>query len=93
MAYAAIPLFYFMTTIYTAEFFPCRLRDLALGFFYFINKIGGLGSQFLFIHLAQINTNLPFYAIIFMGLLNIVFLSLMPYETLDKGMDFMEKIE
>jgi len=93
MAYASIPMFYFMVTIYTAEFFPSRLRDLGLGFFYFINKIGGLGSQFLFVHLAQIDIYLPFYAIIAMSMLNIIFLALLPYETLDKGMDFMEKIE
>lgn len=93
MAYAAIPMFYFLTPIYTAEFFPSRLRDFGLGYFYFINKIGGLASQFLFMHLAQIDVNFPFYAIIALSVINIGFFALMPYETLDKGMDFMEKVE
>lgn len=90
IAYSATPLFYFMTPIYTAEFYPSRLRDLGLGFLYFLNKIGGLSSQFIFIHLAEINTNLPFYAIILLSGLNIIFIALMPYETLNKNMDFME---
>jgi len=93
MAYSAIPMFYFMTPIYTAEFFPSKLRDLGIGFFYFINKIGGLGSQFLFMGLAKIDVNFPFYAIIILSALNVIFLALLPYETLDKGMDFMDKIE
>ena len=92
-AYASIPIFYFGITIYTAEFYPCRLRDLGVGYMYFLNKMGGLGSQFLFIHLASWNVNFPFYAIILLSVMNIVFLSLMPFETLNKGMDFMEKIE
>lgn len=93
MAYASIPLFFFLTVIYTSEFFPSRLRDLGLGFFYFINKIGGLGSQFLFVHLSQIDTHLPFYAIIGLSVFNIILLAMIPYETLDKELDFMEKIE
>ncbi len=93
LAYASIPLFYFMTMIYTAEFFPSRLRDLALGFFYSINKIGGLISQFLFIILAQLNINFPFYVIIILSVVNIVCLMLLDFETLEKGMDFMEKLD
>lgn len=92
-AYASIPIFYFGITIYTAEFYPCRLRDLGVGFMYFLNKMGGLGSQFMFIHLAQIHIKLPYLAIIILSLMNITFLSLLPYETLNKGMDFMEKVE
>jgi len=92
-AYACIPMYYYITVIYTSEFFPCRLRDLGIGFFYFINKVAGMVSQFLFMHLAQIDTNMPFYAIIAFSVLNIILISLMPYETLDEGMDFMEKID
>ena len=59
-------------TTYTSCYFPTKIRDMALGFFYSATRIGGFLSQFLFLWLFNIETLLPYYTIIFINFICVV---------------------
>ena len=64
-------------TTYTSIFYPTKLRDTAVGFFYSLNRLGGFLSQFIFLGLFEITTMLPYDITIIYYLFIIILISLL----------------
>lgn len=80
-----------LNTTYTTHIYPTKIRDTAVGFFYFCTRIGGFISQFLFLWLYGYNIMIPYYLIVALCLLCgtiKLFLKIDPSgESLDKHYD------
>lgn len=80
-----------LNTTYTTHIYPTKIRDTAVGFFYFCTRIGGFISQFLFLWLYGYNIMIPYYLIVVLCLLCgtiKLFLKIDPSgESLDKHYD------
>ena len=53
---------------YTSSFYPTKIRDSALGFFYACTRIGGFLSQFFFLWLFNLVIMLPYYLMLVLSL-------------------------
>jgi AAHS family benzoate transporter-like MFS transporter len=82
-----VDLSYDVNTTYSCELYPTRVRDKALGFLFFCNRIGGFISQILFIYFDQLGTWNPYYACILLLVINIVLVLFLPIETLGRALD------
>lgn len=60
--------------------YPTKIRDFASGFLYFILRIGGFFSQFIFLGLFDIQLNLPYYVLIGLTLVIIINVMLIKYD-------------
>jgi MFS family permease len=76
-----------VTTTYSCEVFPTSLRDKAIGFLFFMTRLGGFFSQYLFLIFNDLGIWVPYYisAALFFGLTFITFL--MPIETYGRPLD------
>mmetsp|Transcript_18829 Transcript_18829/g.19508 ORF Transcript_18829/g.19508 Transcript_18829/m.19508 type:complete len:653 (+) Transcript_18829:32-1990(+) len=87
----------FFTTIgynimgsYTSELFSTDVRDTAMGFFFFTNRIGAVVSQFLFLQLFKINISIPYIILCLLSLIGSICSCLFPYDTLGKSLDVIK---
>jgi AAHS family benzoate transporter-like MFS transporter len=76
-----------ITTTYTCEVYPTRIRDQALGFMFFCTRLGGFLSQILFLTINEHGMWDPYYATVILICINIFFILLIPYETYGKPLD------
>jgi MFS family permease len=79
------------STAYSSEIYPTKLRDIALGFLYFSTRVGGILSQFIFLALYHWDMWLPFYVLLILLAMNILFMSLLPYDTYGQRLDVGHK--
>lgn len=76
-----------LSVTYTTEFYHTKERDYALGFFFFLSRVSGFASQFIFLSSTNINNFLPFY--ILSGLYAVMAIATiaLPYETHGQAID------
>lgn len=75
------------TTIFSAEVYPTKVRDMALGFLFFMTRIGGCTSQILYILLNDFGIFFPYYFTIVMAAVALVATWVIPFETHGKDLD------
>ena len=75
--------------IYVSEFYPTKIRDFAMGFMFFMTRVGGVLSQIIYESLSQ-NSNVfvPYWFTAGIVLICIVVSLIMPYETFGIPLDF-----
>lgn len=72
---------------FSSELFSTDVRDSAIGFFFFCNRIGAVSSQFVFLVLFNVYYLLP-YILLSVLCLAATFLSILyPFDTLGKPLD------
>ncbi len=72
---------------YICEVYPTKIRDYATGYFFSVNRFGGLISMFIYISLNSLGTWIPYYVYVGLILLNICFIFSLPYETYGQVLD------
>jgi sugar phosphate permease len=72
---------------YSCEVYPTRIRDIAIGFLFFISKIGGGMSQFIYIWLHNVYLWTPYHVTTFLCLLSVLLIYLLPIETYGRPLD------
>lgn len=73
---------------YSLELFSTDVRDTAIGFFFFFNRLGGVISQFVFLNLFRINFILPYYILLGYTIIAFVLCTQYPYDTGNKPLDY-----
>ena len=88
----------FFTTIgynimgsYTSELYSTDIRDSALGFFFFVNRVGALISQILFLQFFKMSLNIPYIILFLLSLLASILSCSYPYDTLGRSLDSITK--
>jgi len=76
-----------ISSTYTSELYPTKIRDLALGFFYFCTRVAGFSSQFLSVALENELFLLNYHVIIAIGIIGGILILYLPYETLGSPID------
>jgi MFS family permease len=76
-----------ITSTYSAEIYPTRVRDLALGFLFSMTRIGGFVSQILYITFHNAGTWVPFYITSGVLVIYIVLVFFLPIETYKRPLD------
>jgi MFS family permease len=76
-----------VSTAYSCEVYPTKVRDLALGFLFFCTRVGGFISQIIFIYFDQWYIWIPYYASLVFCSLNILCLFFLPIETFARPLD------
>jgi putative MFS transporter len=76
-----------VNTTYSCEVFPTSLRDKAMGFLFFMTRLGGFFSQYLYLIFNDFGIWIPYYisAALFFGNTFITFL--LPIETYGRPLD------
>jgi MFS family permease len=82
-----IDLSYDVNTTYCCEIYPTKVRDLALGYLFFWNRVGGFISQILFIYFYKIGLWVPYWATIALTAVNIMLVFYLPIETHSRPLD------
>jgi AAHS family benzoate transporter-like MFS transporter len=72
---------------YSCEIYPTRIRDVAIGFLFFISKIGGGVSQFLYIWLHTQGLWIPYHVTTALCLSSVVLVFFLPIETFGRPLD------
>lgn len=72
---------------YTTCVYPTKVRDSALGFFYFCTRIGGFSSQFLFLWLFTINIMYPYYLLLILNVICLIFSFFLTIEPSNDALD------
>lgn len=72
---------------FSSELFSTDVRDSAIGFFFFCNRIGAVSSQFVFLVLFNIYYLLPYILLTFLTLAATLLSVLYPFDTLGKPLD------
>lgn len=76
-----------LSSSYTSCIYPTKIRDYAIGFFYFCTRIGGFVSQYLFLWLFNMHYMLPYYTMILLILICIIVTFFMDIEPSDEALD------
>jgi MFS family permease len=76
-----------VTNTYGCEIYPTKVRDIALGFLFFCTRVGGFGSQILYIYLNKMGTWVPYYVTLGLCVLNIILVFLLPVDTYARALD------
>lgn len=66
---------------YFTELYPTEMKDTSVSFFFFICRIGGFISQFIFLIFFSWNYNLPYYVLFVLLLITNYFVFFLPYDT------------
>lgn len=66
---------------YSSEIYPTKIRDFAVGYMYCCTRMGGVLSQFIYIGMSTAYIFLPYYFSAFLGIVCIVMIYFLPYET------------
>lgn len=89
----------FFTTIgynimgsYTSELYSTDIRDSALGFFFFVNRVGALISQILFLQFFKMSLNIPYIILFLLSLLASLLSCSYPYDTLGRSLDSVSTV-
>jgi MFS family permease len=77
-----------ISTVYSCEVYPTKIRDRAMGFLYFCTRLGGTLSQFLYLFLNDFGIWIPYYVTIAFVIVNLTLTISLPYETYGKNLDF-----
>jgi AAHS family benzoate transporter-like MFS transporter len=72
---------------YSCEIYPTRIRDIAIGFLFFVSKVGGGLSQFLYIYLHTIEIFLPYHVTTLLCSISVVLVYCLPIETYNRPLD------
>ena len=78
---------YNIMSSYTSELFSTDIRDTAMGYFFFINRIGAILSQFLFLQLFYISLTIPYIILFILALASSITSYMFPYDTLGMSLD------
>jgi len=70
-----------ISTTYSCEVYPTKMRDHAIGFLFSCTRVGGFISQILYLYLNSIGTWIPYYASSIFLVINIILVFLLPYDT------------
>lgn len=76
-----------ITTAYTSEVYPTKLRDHVVGMLFAFTRMGGFLSQFLFIDLYEFGLFAPYIIALIFMVINFISVWLLPYETYGKPLD------
>jgi MFS family permease len=77
-----------ITSVYSCEVYPTKIRDTALGFLFFSTHLGGTLSQFFYLFINDFGIWIPYYVTIAFVIVNLSLTISLPYETYDKNLDF-----
>lgn len=87
----------FFTTIgynimcsFTTELYSSDIRDTAMGFFFFMNRLCSVISQFVFLQLFHINFFIPYSILILLSLGGSICALMFPYDTYGKSLDIIK---
>jgi MFS family permease len=72
---------------YSCEVYPTRIRDIAIGFLFFVSKIGGGISQFLYLYLHKIDLFLPYHVTTILCIISVLLVYGLPIETYNRPLD------
>jgi hypothetical protein len=79
---------------YSCEVYPTKIRDFAMGFLFFVTRIGGFISQILYVWLHNTSLWAPYHATIAFLIIYCAMVFFLPIETyyrpLDEEMDAMD---
>lgn len=75
---------------FSAELFSTDVRDTAIGFFFFANRIGAVCSQFIFLKLFMIDYLLPYVVLSGLTLIAAICSCLYPFDTLGRPLDMIK---
>ena len=76
-----------VSVTYTAEVYPTKERDFAIGLFMSLTRIGGCISQFIFMSLVVESPLIPYYLLTIIYLVMVVITIFLPHETQGKPLD------
>jgi AAHS family benzoate transporter-like MFS transporter len=76
-----------ISTTYSCEVYPTKIRDQALGYLFFCTRIGGFTSQILYMYFHSIGIWYPYYFTGGFICLNIILVMMLPYETYGQPLD------
>jgi AAHS family 4-hydroxybenzoate transporter-like MFS transporter len=76
-----------VNSTYSCEVYPTRIRDITIGFLFFCTRIGGFISQIIFIEFNKVDMWLPYYVTMVLGVLGVICVSLLPYDTYSRELD------
>jgi MFS family permease len=76
-----------VSTTYSCEVYPTKVRDIAIGFLFFSTRVAGFISQIIFVSLHNWYVWLPYYVCIALNVLAIVTIALLPVDTYGKPLD------
>lgn len=76
-------------TSYTSELYSSDVRDSAMGYFFFVNRLGSIGSQFLFLKLFTVDLIIPYIVLCVMSLTASICSMMFPFETYGKSLDLI----
>ncbi len=84
-----------ITQVYTSEIYPTKVRDLALGFFYFISRLTGFISNILILFLLETNVRNHIIFNMVIGICGFILTLRLPVETFRRALDskIIEKVE
>jgi MFS family permease len=77
-----------ISTVYSCEVYPTKIRDRAMGFLFFCTRLGGTLSQFLYLFINDFGIWTPYYVTIVFVIVNLTLTLSLPYETYGKNLDF-----
>jgi MFS family permease len=77
-----------VNTTYSCEVYPTSLRDQAMGFLFFMTRLGGFFSQYLYLVFNDFGIWVPYYISAALFLVNTFITFLMPVETFGRPLDF-----
>jgi MFS family permease len=83
----AVSVAFAISTTYSCEVYPTRIRDLALGFLFFCTRMSGFLSQVIYIMFHDWYLWLPYYSSLLFCALNAICIFLLPYETKGRALD------
>ena len=72
---------------YNSEVYNTKIRDIACGFNLMIYRFFCMCSQFMFLQLNLFNYKAPYYSLGILSLFALIFIYLLPYETMGKDID------
>jgi MFS family permease len=85
MAFNAIA--FNVNTTYSCEIYPTRIRDIAIGFLFFLSKIGAGVSQFMYIWLHTLDLWAPYHVTTAFCALSVILIFFLPIETYGRPLD------
>lgn len=77
-----------VSTAYSCEIYPTKIRDTAIGFLFALTRFGGFISQYLFLGLNSLGVMIPYYICVGVLVFSIVIVFLLPYETYGTPLDY-----
>jgi MFS family permease len=76
-----------ITSTYSCEIIPTKIRDLAMGYFFFITRFGGFFSQILYLYLHHIGLWVPYHTTTALVGIYIILVFFLPIDTYHRPLD------